>query len=110
MRIGSTRTSYVLEQCDYDGRKLAPLLDAISKPRLQQKIFHISLVTGRRNAFKEGGLKGMPLTQASFKAFFEEFNILERISVPAPAKRLGDNELAQIVGTIFIKELQDDGG
>ena len=44
----------------------------------------------------------MPLTQASFKAFFEEFNILE-YRCP-PAKRLGDDELAQIVGTIFIKD------
>ena len=67
----------------YDGRKLAPLLDAIEA---QASAEDITLVTGRHNSFKEGGFKGMPLTQTSFKAFFEEFNLLE-YRCP-PAKRL----------------------
>ena len=89
----------LLEQCDYDGRKLAPLLDAIEREATAQDI---TLVTGRRNAFKEGGLKNMPLTHASFKSFFEELNILE-YKCP-PSKRLSDDEMAQVVGTIFIKD------
>ena len=89
----------LLEQCGYDGRKLAPLLDAIEAEATAEDI---TLVTGRRNAFKEGGLKGMPLTHASFQAFFEEFNILE-YRCP-PVMRLSDDVLAQMVGTIFIKD------
>ena len=40
----------LLVACDYDGRKLAPLLDQIES---QASLEDITLVTGRRNAFKE---------------------------------------------------------
>ena len=45
----------LLELCEYDGRKLAPFFDEIER---QASGEDITLVTGRRNAFKEAGLKG----------------------------------------------------
>ena len=41
----------LLVACDYDGRKLAPLLDQIEA---QASAEDVTLVTGRRDAFKEG--------------------------------------------------------
>ena len=89
----------LLELCEYDGRKLAPFFDEIER---QASGEDITLVTGRRNAFKEAGLKGLPLSLASFKTFFKEFNLLERRC--PPNERLSDHDLAQLVGTLFIKD------
>ena len=61
-------------QCEYDGRKLSPLLDAIEATAMAEDV---TLVTGRRNAFKEAGLKGQPLSFESFRRFFKDFNTLE---------------------------------
>ena len=51
----------LLVACDYDGRKLGPLFDAIE---LEATGEDIALVTGTRYKFKEAGLKGQPLTFA----------------------------------------------
>ena len=80
----------LLKRCDYDGRKLGPLLDDIEA---KAKAEDIALVTGKRNKFKEDGLSGQPLTFASFRAFFKEFNVLE-YKCP-PAKRTPDYDLLQ---------------
>ena len=46
----------LLVACDYDGRKLAPLFDQIERQATAQDV---TLVTGKRNAFKEAGLRGL---------------------------------------------------
>ena len=89
----------LLVACDYDGRKLAPLLDQIES---QASLEDITLVTGRRNAFKEAGLRGLPLTFDSFRAFNKAFDVLE-YRCP-PNSRLSDNDRSQLVGTLFIKD------
>ena len=89
----------LLVACDYDGRKLAPLLDQIEA---QASLEDITLVTGRRNAFKEAGLRGLPLTFDSFRAFNKAFELLE-YRCP-PNSRLSDNDRSQLVGTLFIKD------
>ena len=58
----------LLEKCDYDGRNLAYYLDEIEA---QASAEDVTLVTGQRNAFKEAGLRGLPLNFASFRAFFK---------------------------------------
>ena len=89
----------LLVACDYDGRKLGPLLDAIE---LEATGEDIALVTGTRDKFKEAGLKGQPLNFASFRMFFKQFNILE-YRCP-PDDRLADKALAQLVGSLFIND------
>ena len=89
----------LLVACEYDGRKLAPLLDQIEA---QASLEDITLVTGRRNAFKEAGLRGLPLTFDSFRAFNKAFDVLE-YRCP-PISRLSDNDRSQLVGTLFIKD------
>jgi len=89
----------LLVACDYDGRKLAPLFDQIEA---QASLEDITLVTGRRNAFKEAGLRGLPLTFDSFRAFNKAFELLE-FRCP-PNSRLSDNDRSQLVGTLFIKD------
>ena len=64
----------LLVACEYDGRKLAPLLDQIEA---QASAEDVTLVTGRRDAFKEAGLRGLPLTFDSFRAFSKAFDVLE---------------------------------
>ena len=64
----------LLVACDYDGRKLAPLFDQIERQATAQDI---TLVTGKRNAFKEAGLRGLPLNFDSFRAFNKAFDKLE---------------------------------
>ena len=89
----------LLKQCDYDGRKLGPILDAIeSKARAED----VSLVTGKRNKFRDAGLSGQPLTFASFRKFFKEFNVFE-YKCP-PTKRTSNDDLLQLVGNLFIKD------
>ena len=89
----------LLVACDYDGRKLGPLLDAIE---LEATGEDIALVTGTRDKFKEAGLKGQPLTFASFRTFIKQFNVLE-YRCP-PDDRLGDKALSQMVGSLFIND------
>ena len=89
----------LLVACDYDGRKLAPLLDQIEA---QASAEDVTLVTGRRDAFKEAGLRGLPLTFDSFRAFSKAFDVLE-YRCP-PDNRLTDASRAQLVGTLFIKD------
>ena len=89
----------LLKQCNYDGRQLGPLLDAIEA---KAKAEDISLVTGKRNKFKEAGLNNQPLTFDSFRKFFKEFNVYE-YKCPA-SKRTPDDELLQLVGNLFIKD------
>ena len=89
----------LLVQCEYDGRKLAPFLDQIEA---QASAEDVTLVTGQRNAFKEAGLRGLPLSFDSFRAFFKGFNELE-YRCP-PGQRLSDHDLSQLVGTLFIKD------
>ena len=62
----------LLKLCNYDGRQLGPLLDAIEA---KAKAEDIAFVTGKRNKFKESGLQGQPLTFDSF----ELSRILQRI-------------------------------
>ena len=89
----------LLVACDYDGRKLGPLFDAIE---LEATGEDIALVTGTRDKFKEAGLKGQPLTFASFRTFIKQFNVLE-YRCP-PDDRLGDKALSQMVGSLFIND------
>ena len=89
----------LLIACNYDGRRLSPLLDTIEA---MSRTEDIALVTGRWNAFREAGLNGQPLTYDSFRLFFKEFNILE-YKCPA-SKRTSDEDLIQLVDTLFIKD------
>ena len=89
----------LLEMCDYDGRKLAVLLDHIEAQATPEDI---NLVTGRRNRFKEAGLKGLPLSLTTFRAFFKKFDVLE-YKCPPP-DRLKDRDLMQVIGNLFIKD------
>ena len=89
----------LLVACDYDGRKLAPLLDQIEA---QASAEDVTLVTGRRNAFKEAGLRGLPLTFDSFRGLNKAYDLLE-FRCP-PNSRLSDADRAQLVGTLFIKD------
>ena len=59
-------------------------------------------MTGRRNAFKEAGLRGLPLTFDSFRGFNKAYDLLE-FRCP-PNSRLSDADRAQLVGTLFIKD------
>ena len=79
----------LLKQCNYDGRQLGPLLDTIEA---KAKAEDISLVTGKRNKFKEAGLNNQPLTFDSFRKFFKEFNVYE-YKCPTPDV-LGDQPIA----------------
>ena len=89
----------LLVQCNYDGRQLGPLLDAIER---RARAEDLALVTGRRNAFKEAGLNSQPLTYETFRRFFKDFNVLE-YKCPAN-KRILDEGLLQLVGLLFIKD------
>ena len=89
----------LLVACNYDGRQLAPLLDQIEA---QASLEDVTLVTGKRNAFKEAGMRGLPLTFESFRAFNKAFDVLE-FRCP-PSSRLSDNDRSQLVGTLFIKD------
>ena len=89
----------LLVQCDYDGRKLGPILDAIEGEALA---IDIGLVVGRRNKFKEAGLNGQPLTKDSFKKFFIDFHNVE-YKCP-PAERLTEDVLTQMISTLFITD------
>ena len=89
----------LLEKCDYDGRHLAYYLDEIEA---QASAEDVTLVTGQRNAFKEAGLRGLPLNFASFRAFFKSFNAYE-YRCP-PYQRMSDDQLSQLVGTLFIRD------
>ena len=64
----------LLAACEYDGRRLGPLLDIIEATARAEDI---ALVTGRRNKYKEIGLNGQPLSHESFKKFLKDFNSLE---------------------------------
>ena len=76
-----------------------PILDAIE---LNAKAEDIALVTGKRNYYKEAGLKSQLLTFKSFRDFFKAFNVLE-YKCP-PSKRTSDEDLMQIVSNLFIKD------
>ena len=89
----------LLKECEYDGRKLGPILDALER---KAKAEDLALVTGKRNKFKESGLNGQPLTFKSFRDFFKDFNVLE-YKCPAN-KRTSDEELMQLVGNLFIQD------
>ena len=89
----------LLKLCNYDGRQLGPLLDAIEA---KAKAEDVAFVTGKRNKFKESGLRGQPLTFDSFRAFFKEFNVFE-YKCP-PLKRTADDDLLQLVGNLFIQD------
>ena len=89
----------LLELCDYDGRKLSVLLDHIEAQSTPEDV---TLVTSRRDRYKEAGLKGLPLSFASYRAFFKQFDVFE-YKCP-PADRLKDRDLMQLVGTLFIKD------
>ena len=90
----------LLVQCNYDGRQLGPLLDAIER---RARAEDLALVTGRRNAFKEAGLNGQPLTYESFRRFFKDFNVLE-YKCPAN-KRILDEGLLQLVVRLCLLRL-----
>ena len=89
----------LLVLCDYDGRKLAPLLDHIESQATPEDI---TLVTSRRDKFKEAGLKGLPLTFTTYRAFFKKFEVFE-YKCPPP-DRLKDRDLVQLIGSLFIKD------
>ena len=89
----------LLVQCDYDGRRLAPILDAIEATARPEDV---TLVTGRRNKFVAAGLNHQPLNQDSFKKFLKEFNVLE-YKCPAN-ERLSDESLGQMISTLFISD------
>ena len=89
----------LLKMCEYDGRKLGPFLDAIEQ---KAKAEDLALVTGKRNKFKEAGLNGQPLTFKTFRDFFKDFNVYE-YKCPAN-KRTTDEDLLQIVSSLFIKD------
>ena len=89
----------LLVACDYDGRKLAPLFDQIERQATAQDV---TLVTGKRNSFKEAGLRGLPLNFDSFRAFNKAFDKLE-YSCP-PNSRLTDSDRTQLISTLFIKD------
>ena len=89
----------LLVECDYDGRQLGPILDRIEKTALAEDI---TLVVGRRNAYREAGLNGQPLTHDSFRVFFKGLNEHE-YKCPAH-ERMDDNQKSQIIGTLFIRD------
>ena len=87
----------LLRRCQYDGRKLGPLLDEIEAQSTEEDI---TLVTSRRDKFKDTGLSGMTLNFSSFRAFWKQFNVLE-YRCP-PGHRLDDRQKMQMVNKLFI--------
>ena len=89
----------LLEACNYSGRSLGPLLDQIERTATAEDI---TLVTGRRNAYKEAGLKGVPISFTAFRVFMKGFNTLE-YKCPSN-QRTSDIDLMQMIGSLFIKD------